>query len=306
MLVQAEMALTGRFRPGFPVAAWLPWFGFVWLSLIWCERIGRRELQDAMQVTMPLLVGIASALFVTSETELRRFLRVMYALPVLLAVIVVLNLRAGAGEVSNGTYRVLSLTATLVGCVFLAGLPRRRLVPLVGWASCLALTVVTGSRAATLALVTVPAVHPLYTSLRGRVLIGLALVAVATSLFYLPVFQERFFFAGYGSIEDLAAGNYLDFGRFAAWDAILAEAWRHPTLGAGIGSAYDFVPRVWGEMTQVHNDYLRIFFELGAIGLVLFAVVVVRQVVALVGTAWRSTGDLQVAFAASAMGFAME
>ena len=64
-------------------------------------------------------------------------------------------------------------------------------------------------------------------------------------------------------------------------------------------------PRVWGGMTQVHNDYLRIFFELGAIGFILFAVVVVGQVAALVGTAWRSTGDLQVAYAASAMGFAV-
>jgi O-antigen ligase len=131
---------------------------------------------------------------------------------------------------------------------------------------------------ATLALLVVPILHPY---LRGRILwktVALGVfIGLGVLLFNTRNFQEHFFNSGQGSISDLIAGNYKDLGRFDAWSAVWERSWQRPWLGAGVGAAYIFVPQVWTEMTHVHNDYLRVFYELGLVGLALFIVVIVWQ-----------------------------
>ena len=302
LLVQVDMALVRPLRVAFPCAPWLLWFGFVWLSLLWSADAGRQNLQEAIQISMPLLVGMASSMFVTSEAQLKTLLRVIRLTLVLSGVSLVLMLMTEPPG-NDGGDRVLAMTAALIGCVFIAGSPRQRLVPLLGWAACLAMTVLTGSRMATVALLVVPVLHPLYGRvLRGAIVAGV--LAIAAILFHMPVFQERFFSSGYGTLEQLFAGevNLLGSGRFAAWPMILDEAWRHPVVGAGVGSAHVFVPTLWPEMHQVHNDYLRIGFELGIVGLGLFLGVMAWQMLDVTRQIGESDGYTQWAFVASFLG----
>ena len=37
---------------------WLVWCGFLWLSLVWCKAPTSRNIQEALQVTMPIAVGL--------------------------------------------------------------------------------------------------------------------------------------------------------------------------------------------------------------------------------------------------------
>jgi O-antigen ligase len=155
---------------------------------------------------------------------------------------------------------------------------------------------------ASLALLLAPVFHPLTRSRLWNALAMGMLLAAAVGLFYTPFFQQRFFYTGSGTLSDLFAGEFLSYGRFEAWPDIWDEAWRHPWLGAGVGSAYLFVPTVWPEMNHVHNDYLRIAFELGLAGLAVFVGLMAWQLWDIRRRIGNSQGALREAWAACWLG----
>ncbi len=303
LLFLVEVSVPGGNRIAFPVGPWLAWVGLLWTSLAWCDTFVGHNIQDALQLTMPILVAVLASLFVRTEDQLERLLRVFIPTLVLLllaAIVERLGLVAALGlRLSD---RVLSLTAALAGCVFMSRFPERVSGPLVGWGACILVTGITGSRMATLVLLLIPLLHPLYRRHLWRVGGVLALAGLGVALFYTPVFQERFFHEGSGTLEDVANGDFLSFGRFESWPDILDEAWRHPWLGAGVGTIYSFVPTVWAEMNHAHNDYLRISFEVGLVGLAVFLAVVGWQLWDIQVQIRRSRGAVRAAFAASWMG----
>jgi O-antigen ligase len=247
---------------------------------------------------------MAGSLFVRSADQLEQLLRIfiptalllgLWAAAEYLGLLTSLNLTLAA--------RSMALTAALAGCVFLAWFPDRLMLPLMGWAICIAVTVVTGSRMATLALLLLPALHPLYRSQLHRAAVVLASILLGLAIFYTPVFQRRFFWEGSGTLSDVWEGNFLSFGRFEAWPDIWEEAWRRPYLGHGVGTAYNFVPTVWEGMNFCHNDYLRIGFELGLVGVFLFVSVLVWQMSGLLKHINGSHGIVRAGFTASWLGF---
>jgi O-antigen ligase len=308
LVVGALLVLSEKTRPGetpiyFPLKPWLAWCAFLTLSLCWCEPLESRNLQDALQLGMPVLVGVAASLFVRTEEQLDRLLRVFGPAVFLLALCPVLTRLGGFAAMGlTPTNRSLGLTAALAGCVFMARFPERVAGPLFGWGICILLTFVTGSRMATITLLFIPVLHPLYATQLWRVVMILAIAGLGVGLFYSPIFQERFFYEGSGTLTDVLEGDFLSFGRFESWPDIWDEAWRRPWLGAGVGSAYNFVPTVWEDMHHVHNDYLRVGFELGLTGLALFLGVVAWQLYDLRTRIEQSTGVTRTAFAASWLG----
>src|SRR4029077_5818537 len=120
--------------------------------------------------------------------------------------------------------RGAAMTMTLVGCVFLAAFPRRKLLPIAGWGACLLMTTLTSSRIATLALLVAPILHPY---VRGKLLWkGLAVgasVGLGLLLFNTQTFQQHFFESGKGTVGDLFTGDYKDLGRLDAWSAVWDE-----------------------------------------------------------------------------------
>jgi O-antigen ligase len=302
----AEKAGRADSRIYFPGKVWLVWCGYLVLSLVWCDPLDDRNIQDAVQIGMPLLVGAIASQVVRTREQLARLLGVFTPTLFLLClppVAHVLGVLRPLGM--NVAERPLALAAALVGCVFLARWPGQKFVPLLGWGMCVLLTVVTGSRMAALALLLAPILHPLVRSWLWPVGALLGTAALGVALFYTPIFQERFFYEGSGTLGDLFEGNFLSFGRFEAWPDIWAEAWRRPFFGAGVGYAYGFVPTVWDGMTYAHNDYLRVGLELGLVGLALFLGSLVWQLWDLRGRIRRSQGALRTAYAASWLGLVL-
>jgi O-antigen ligase len=302
LLLLAEKGLPGGNPITFPLGPWLVWVGLLWTSLTWCERLVPHNIQDALQLSMPVLVGVVASLVVRSEDQLERLLRVFTPTLVLLSLAPVAN-RLGLVNALGleTTDRVLSLTAALVGCVFMARFPERLAGPLVGWGACILVTALTGSRMATLALLLIPILHPLYRQHLWRVGGVLTLAGLGVVLFYTPIFQERFFDGG-GTLEDVANGDFLSFGRFETWPDILDEAWRHPWLGAGVGSITTFVPTVWDDVVHPHNDYLRVGFDVGLVGLSVFLGVLGWQLWDIQVRIRQSRGVVRSAFAAAWLG----
>jgi O-antigen ligase len=255
---------------------------------------------------MPLLIGVASSLFIRTPAQLDALMGSFW---LVLAMILVLILAQAAGILDGfgltSQVRAIGLTTVLAGCVFVAGSPARSAAPLLGWGLCVLFTAAMGSRMATGALLLIPLLHPLYRNALGKLALMALLAAVGVVVFNTDTFQRRFFYTGRGTLTDVWQGNFLSFGRFEAWPKIWAEAWQRPYLGHGVGSINDFVPLVWPGMNHAHNDYLRIGFELGLVGVVVFLLVIAWQIVDLRRRLRRASGIGQRAFAASLLGLLM-
>lgn len=277
LLLEVQILLLRERRVAFPYLPWAAWMALLWVSLLWTRAPLMRAVQDACQISMPLVMGMAAAEFVVDRRQLRTLLACFrIALPSLI-VLYVADLLGLMGPPSPASNRVLGMTAALLGCVFLAELPQRILPALLGWGVCVALAFMTGSRMATLAAVVSPLFHPLLRGAKFR-LIGVAAIAlIGLAVFYSPLFQERFFDSGHGNLSDVFQGDFVSSGRFEVWPQIYEEMWKSPVLGAGVGSVTQFVPLVWPDMAHPHNDYLRIAFDLGLVGLAGFLLLLAWQ-----------------------------
>jgi O-antigen ligase len=175
-------------------------------------------------------------------------------------------------------------------------------MPVIGWLTCLALVASTGARLATAILLVVPVLHPRFKGRLARVVAIAAVAGLGLAIFYTSTFQQRFFHSGTGTLSQLVEGDIRDSGRFAAWDQVWEAAREQPILGAGVGSAYRFVPTVWTGMNHVHNEYLRVVFEFGFVGLAIFVGVLLWQYGDLRRRITRSEGVTRCAFVASLLG----
>ncbi len=303
LLLGPLIFLHQRDRLRFPALLWLPWFGWVILSLLFVEHYELRNFQDACQILTPLVVGIVASVALHYRSQLltlrRAFTHCLLILLVMLAGFAFAGL-SGLG-ISYGS-RATALTACFVGCMFVASLDAGVGRSMLGWAGCLALAAFTGSRMATLALLLVWAAYPLYRRPAHRLYAGGAALLLAVVLFYSPMFQARFFASGTGDLSDVARGDFSGTGRFESWPLIWNQAKHHLVRGAGVGEAAKFVPGVWPGVAKPHNDYLRVIFEQGLVGLLLFLAVILGQMVILRKKLRSCQGELRRAFAASYLG----
>ena len=211
-LIMMETTFHRESRIPFPFTMWALFFACAWLSLLWCHPLGRRNIQDALQITMPLVVGITGAMFIRDERSLQRLhLAFMWTLLPLTAVIVFLRITVGAdGELS---LRPLGLTAGLIGCLFLAYFPNRILLAGLGWAAALFVCFLTEGRTSVIALLVVVLFHQ-QLGMRWRIGSIVTAAAVGLFIFHTETVQARFFHSGSGTLMDLFQGNFRGSGRF--------------------------------------------------------------------------------------------
>jgi O-antigen ligase len=98
----------------------------------------------------------------------------------------------------------------------------------------------------------------------GPVLVGALCVAVGL-VFYVKPFYDRFFT---GDTKLQVGGLNINVsGRAAVWNAIIESAWQRPWIGHGLGSSQAVTDAFFENISHPHNDYLRIWHDLGFLGL---------------------------------------
>lgn len=294
-----ESALRKNSPVAFPVAAWLPFAGLVWLSLLWCQSFGIYAIQMACQMTMPIFVALVASTSIRTERDLQWLMRMFVLNIALLIVGFLVELVVAGGQITEMGFRVGALTAMLPAAVCVTATWNRRYSPWIGWGVCLALAAVSGGRTATLAMISMPILHPCFGRLLTKALAVGAMLLLFLILFFTPHFQQRFFHesAG-GKLRDLTSGQINTSGRGEAWPIIWQEAMKRPVLGAGVGTSGPFTDLVCNLGGHPHNDYLRVVFELGFVGLACFLCVIAWQSVSLQRHIRQHTELLQQAFAA--------
>jgi O-antigen ligase len=134
------------------------------------------------------------------------------------------------------------------------------------------LAVILGSISRT-ALVCAVVLVPLAALVRGDAkgvafAIGTAVagaLALAAALAFSETIHDRFF--GFDSTMQVGGVYVNASGRTAMWALLWENAQRAPLLGQGIGSSSLLIDQFFPGLGHPHNDYLRFFFDLGAIGL---------------------------------------
>jgi len=76
-------------------------------------------------------------------------------------------------------------------------------------------------------------------------------------------------------------------GRLTVWARVIESAWTSPIVGQGLGSSMS-VSSVFFNIAHPHNDYLRVWHDLGFIGLALFALAVGHLVAVLMDKTTRT------------------
>jgi hypothetical protein len=83
MLLLGGMLLVAHLvRPSapsyFPAAPWLAWTVLVLSSLAWVDSLGGLYVKDALQLCMPVLIGIIAGVVVRSRAQLEQLIRTFY------------------------------------------------------------------------------------------------------------------------------------------------------------------------------------------------------------------------------------
>lgn len=301
-----EFVLNPINRPAFPLRIWLPWLAWITVSFCWLEKITYKNLQDALQLGAPIVLALVGSIFITSELQLGRLIRAYFWAAGFLTVFVAIwaggILDHREESAINIAIRPLALTSIVVGGLSIAGTRKNRLYGWGGWLLCLGLSIITGSRMASVTLLVLPILNPTDGRFLRKAIAGVVVVIGALALFATPIMQQRFFYTGTGELRDVWDGDFDSAGRFEAWPLIAEQAVKHPWMGHGVGSVAAVVASVWVDQVHPHNDYLRVAYELGGIGLVVFLCAAAWQLWDLYRQIGRTDGTLQQAFAGAWLG----
>lgn len=310
LLVLCKACLTTvRYAAWTGHSTWYPWYVLIWSSLLWCENLQVENLKHAFELSTPYLFGLAGAMFVREERQLK-WLFQAFVVALIPATLSVLAWKIGliqGGEFSVGPAldpRPHSMSLLPMAALALACLPRTWVGPVFFWSLCLLLSGIEGSRGVTLCILVLPMFHPGFRGLRWRVGLLFLILLMGLVVFYLPAMQERLFpETGSGSITDLFHSEQSGMGRFEAWPLIWEKALETPVLGHGVASAFDYVPLIWERMRSPHNEFLCVFYEYGSVGVLVYCSVMALQLLLLRKSLRESNGAVKIAFTMVYLGF---
>lgn len=308
LLLLVEKGFRPEYRAYFPLAPWLMWLAVVGASFTWMDEPGLPQVRDAMQLGMPVMVGVIAGLFVRSRQRLVQLVHAFYYSVPVLWCFSLLWFFTDFDEASRPDIyvekRALALTAVLIGGLYITGTKREFVRGWVGWLVCFGVTVVTGSRTASLVMLLLPILNPVTLNPLRKIAVMTVMGVIALTVYLTPSFQERTFGVDSGRESNLAQGEFDSSGRFDAWPLILEESLERPWLGHGVGTVQRFVPEVWKGVSAPHNDFLRVGFELGIFGLVAFLAVMIWQLWSLSCLVRSTDGVVQQVAGAAWLGLA--
>lgn len=291
----------------FPLLIWLPWIGLVSIYLLVASA--ENALQRSVMLLVPIVVGIAVSKYRVTEEGLKRF-RVLsgYFWKALWVVVLLKSGMAFTGVLPQVTGLAgESITASLLAVVFAAQYAMGRKAGLLWWMAMAVIPVVAVTRTA---IVVVGLSLPLtFAPLDARKrAISLAIICiVGFSLFYTERVQNKMFFSGEGTIADISRDNpdFQTSGRNTMIDAMEAEIERSPSpwWGFGANASEEFVSELTEGLKHPHNDWLRIVYDYGYFGVLVFALSLVFQSWHALRRAFTASGEKCLLYYAGASSF---
>lgn len=281
LVVATLVVLRHPGRVLFPWWLWVPWS--LLLVLFLTQAQAPHALQRTAMMLSPVVVGMAaSASRVTSASgwATLRFLRV-------LGIAVFLAIAWNTGFLYTGILPEYGgsaasvMTASLLATVFATEYSFGRRTSLGWWGAMQIVPLIALTRTGIVATaLTLPlCLGPI--KLRKRIL-SLALIgAGGLLLFNSPRMQARMFYSGYGTLSEMSFDNpnFATSGRSTMWPEFTQEIEKKPWFGHGANASEIFADIVNPGVEHPHNDWLRLLYDYGYLGALLFGLTLLGQVV---------------------------
>lgn len=305
LIISTFIILERPSRINFPSRIWLPWIFIVGIYFV----IGGFAFpQRNIMIICPIIVGIAVSTCRIREIQVKSFLELVRLFLYALFITVIIKtglLLTGMLPHSTGL-APQSMTAALLCSIFAVGYSINRKIDLYRWLVAAALPVIALTRMAIMATsLTIPLTFASMKLKRRLIVFGI-IAAFGISLFYTERIQTKMFYSGSGTLQDMRLSNpdLFTAGRSHLWDHMIEEIKIRPVWGHGANASEEFVLSVtWGTLTHPHNDWLRLLYDYGLIGVSIFVICIVMQVVHLLKRAPRTFGESRILLYAGASSF---
>jgi O-antigen ligase len=289
----------------FPVLIWIPWILLVIVYLIFAKA--PNAFQRSVMMLCPLVIGITVSKLTIKERELESFNKLCRYLAVALYVVVIIKggiMVTGALPVATGMAAEV-MTGTLLCSLFAVRYVSGQKKELAWWAAFAAIPFIAVTRTAIVAAgLTLPLTFAPMKIFKRAILIAL-IILLAIPVFYSERVQNKMFYSGGGTFAEVHPDNpdLATNGRKSLWEAMQAEIDKEPYWGHGANSSEPFVFMRTGGLTHPHNDWLRVLYDYGYFGTVIFAFCLIVQVLHISKRARRATGETKTLFYAAASTF---
>lgn len=250
---------------------WLPWFVLITITgiLAWDQV----ALQRSVILLTPVLVGAAAASLKHSDADMDRLYWWVLGMAAIVPLIIFFKLVIfEAAELT----RLATESITCVAIVWVLMTHFRvthSRFSLFAALAIITIPLVASSRGPFIAGILAFAIGLPFSGLRRAIvqpLIGAALLAVA--VFAYPPILEKMFFNN-ATLSEVATSPELirTSGRLDAWGILIQEIASNPFVGHGANASEVFLVSTYSEeFSHPHNDYLRLLFDYGVFGLVIF------------------------------------
>jgi O-antigen ligase len=257
--------------------AWLPFLLYIALRT---DYTNPEAVQRVAMLTAPILSGYAASLSKYNklpekihQNTFNLFFKLFFILVPIYAIAVI---QSGDFEAKNDWFAApgFSMTIVLISVACISAYSYTRGVKyLLIMSSCLVLSFVSASRNPILIILLLYALSELYyLSLPRRMLLVAVMALVILGVFETAIVQENLFRSGAGTIDDLVGLDPTELksgGRLSAWP-IFVENMPDIWFGGGSASSSAFGRSYFdGNWAHPHNEYIRIVFDYGIVGLLL-------------------------------------
>jgi len=296
-------------RVSFPYAIWLPWVTYSLFYLLGAEEA--HALQRTIMLFTPIVVGaafsclrISPVLLRVSERWLRGFLWIFLG-----AAGMSTGLLSSGQLAAVSGFAAGSITASLLASWFAARYVFGRRRALFVWALLALIPVLANTRTGMVAVgLTLPlTLAPL--SLARRLAIVGVVAWLGLMAFQTEHVQRKMFYSGHGTLAEAidgalalfsdqgeAVGSFATTGRKTMADALRSGIRQAYWFGHGVSTSEPISFMISGS-AHPHNDWLRLQYEYGTLGMALFLLTMVGQCL----HAWRGAARLRQANPAAAI-----
>ena len=286
----------------YPLWIWLPWCCFVVVYTAISDE--PNAIQRCVMMLCPLVVGMAMSKAKVGENALAALRKIMLYMAIGLILLVAFK----TGIIFTGVLPVITglaaevMTASILCNYFAARYVFGDRKVLKWWAILAAIPVIAVTRTAIAVNgLTLPLTFAPLSTLK-RVIILTLIIIVGIGIFYSPRIQKKMFYSGRGTLEDIKWENedFATTGRSYMWTKMWERIDEQPLLGYGANASESFISKLTRGLKHPHNDWLRLLFDFGYVGVVLFALSLLMQALHAYQMAKRTVGEISLLFYAGA------
>ncbi len=254
---------------------WFLFLGYYGLSLFWSDNAGT-GVRTVIQVAFPSFLYLIAFNIIQGDGHIAKYFKILMIINVIVATFDAYNAVAGwsymngSGYMNEGVigYRTVSayFYATMGVLFFVRMMDKFSVLHLLVFILDVALLLMMASRTPTYTFILGITIAIIYRRNIAFTLIGIFALAVFVGLLFILPSKSRF-------INEDNSLNRSDSGRNFFQQFFETRAEEAPPWGWGAGSSEKYAYWISSHITNVgapHNEYLRIKFDGGQLGLVLF------------------------------------